>query len=138
METLDEIDYQELNKTPNSILNVMSILGYIANGFWLLMCIIIVAMGETILPEIFPDEDLSSGEFLLGLYIGFSVIAIMCATAIVGLVLAHKKRKSGVIIYGIANGFWVLINLISLQPTNLIIAVISISFIAVIAMNYNK
>jgi hypothetical protein len=138
MEVLDKIDHPEINKKPNTMLHVMCILGYIANGFWVMLSMVILIMGSSILPYILPDADANSEELIRVLHIGFTVILIACAASIVGLILAHQKKKSGVIIYGIANGLWALVNLISLQPANLIFAVISIAFIIVIAINHNK
>lgn len=138
METLDQIDNQAINKEPNTILHVMCILGYIANGFWILMSLVILFIGSSILPDMIPNSRVDSDQFMTAMYIGFALIMAVSIIAIFGLVLAHQKKKVGVIIYGIANGLWAVINLVSLQPANLIFAVISIAFIIVIAMNYNK
>lgn len=138
MDILDEIEGQSINKKPNTMLHVMCILGYIANGFWVLTCLILLIIGSSILPDLIPESRGDSKAILVGLYIGLVFIIIVCAVSILGLILAHKKKKSGVIIYGIANGIWAIINLISLQPANLIFAVISIAFIIVVAINHNK
>jgi hypothetical protein len=141
MEENTILDFNQEARTPkptNNVLNVFCILGYIANGFWALVLLVMLLAGTAYLYEIIPQLNSLDERAIRIIYIVFIAMLLINILSIVGLVLAHKRNKSGVILYGISNGIWALLMMISLQPLNLFIGVISIVFIVVIALNYNK
>jgi hypothetical protein len=137
-ELLDLTTEDSSPKKANTLLNVMCILGYIGNIAFLLIGIIFLVVGNEIMAKIIPNERNDAENVQTILTYVFIAIIIISALSIIGLILAHQKKTAGVIIYSIFNGMWAIVNLISLQPNNMIIAVISLAFIIVIAINHKK
>lgn len=125
-------------KTANNVLNVFCILGYIANGFWAFMLLTLSLLGVETLKRFVPDFKYYDEKLLKIIFLTFIFMFVLNVVSLVGLILAHKRKKAGAIIYGIANGLWALLMLFALQPLNIFVGLLSVVFIIVIAKYYNK
>jgi hypothetical protein len=122
----------------NKVLNVFCILGYIANGFWAIMLLTLSLLGVESLKRLVPDFKFYDEKLLKIIFFAFIFMFVLNVVSLVGLILAHKRKKAGAIIYGISNGLWALLMLLALQPLNIFVGLISVVFIIVIAKNYHK
>ncbi len=77
MEVLDNLDIEQENKKPSTLLNVMCILGYVANGFWILISLIVLAAGDSILSEFLPESTVNSEEIITAIYTGFVLFLLL-------------------------------------------------------------
>lgn len=126
-EVLENIDENKPQEVPQTV-KVLSIFAYIGNGLWATIFLVVLlwiafAFNSFRLPGVRSSD---TGIICAALLF----VTALCALSIVGAAKMAKGKKSGFYLYAIPNGIWSLMLFFNLEPTNIVVSLVSISFIS--------
>lgn len=140
-ESLEELeDYGQTSGDFPQQFKTLTILSHIANGIWGFLFLISIAafgsMGEQIIRKV-PELRGYGSEAVTITIVVLLIILVLIVLSLVGVIMMQRKKKSGFVLYAVANGLWSVLLLMGLTPIGIITGLAGIGFIVAFSKHRN-